>query len=128
MPLDRQDEPPRVRPAASGAAGPGTAGRTLSPWAAGATVFGASAAVLVLEILAMRLLAPYTGLTLETYTAVIGVILGGISLGSFSGGRAADRVDPRRLLGPILLAGGVLAVLSLPTVRIFGPRAPGSDP
>jgi len=38
-------------------------------------VFGTSFAVLVLEILSLRLLAPYLGLTLETNTAVIGIAL-----------------------------------------------------
>lgn len=113
-------------------AAPGSAAARVPPGlssrAAGATVFGASAAVLVLEILAARLLAPYTGLTLETYTAVIGVVLGGIALGSLLGGRLADRVDPRLTIGPLLLAGGVLAALTLPTVRLLGPRAPGGDP
>ena len=41
---------------------------------AAALVFLSSAAVLVLEILAARLLAPYVGDTLETYTAIIGTI------------------------------------------------------
>ncbi len=40
---------------------------------AGALVFGSSAAVLVVEIVALRLLAPYLGLTLETSTTVIGL-------------------------------------------------------
>ena len=56
-------------------------------------VFVASGAVLVLEILGVRLLAPYVGLTLETYTTIIGVVLAGIALGAAAGGRAADRVD-----------------------------------
>ena len=38
-----------------------------------------SAAVLVLEVLVSRLVAPYVGLTLETYTAAIGVALGAIA-------------------------------------------------
>ena len=38
-------------------------------------VFVASAAVLVLEILAGRVIAPYVGVNLETYTAIIGTIL-----------------------------------------------------
>ena len=53
-------------------------------------VRGASGAVLVLEILGVRLLAPYVGLTLETYTTIIGVVLGGIAAGAALGGRAAD--------------------------------------
>ena len=43
----------------------------LGPYAAAALVFGASAAVLVVELVALRLLAPYLGLTLETSTIVI---------------------------------------------------------
>ncbi|MDQ3106180.1 MAG: fused MFS/spermidine synthase [Actinomycetota bacterium] len=83
-------------------------------------VFVTSAAVLILEVLAARLLAPYVGITLETYTAIIGVVLGGIALGHYAGGRAADRIDPRRLLGPLLVGGGLLALTTIPLVRLFG--------
>jgi spermidine synthase len=89
-------------------------------WLAGAVVFFTSGAVLVLEILAGRLLAPYVGVRLETYTAVIGVVLAGISLGTWLGGRMADRVDPRRTLGPLMVAGGGLAMLSPAAVRAAG--------
>jgi spermidine synthase len=83
-------------------------------------VFSASAAVLVLEILAGRLLAPYVGVTLESFTGIIGTVLAGIALGSWYGGRLADRVDPRLLLGPTVLLGGVLALLALPLITFFG--------
>lgn len=88
--------------------------------AAAAVVFSTSAAVLVLEILAGRMLAPYVGVTIETYTAIIGVSLAGIAGGSLAGGAVADRVDPRRLLGPLVVAGGGLAILSVPIVRTLG--------
>jgi MFS family permease len=94
--------------------------------AAGALVFATSAAVLVLEILAGRLLAPYVGVTLETVTGVIGVVLGAISLGRWLGGRAADRFEPRRLIGPLLAGGGAAALLVIPVVRLLGPTADGS--
>lgn len=96
--------------------------------AAGALVFAASAAVLVLEILAGRLLAPYVGVTLETVTGIIGVVLGAISVGTWLGGRAADRIDPRRLIGPLLAAGGAAALVVIPVVRLLGPSADGSPP
>jgi spermidine synthase len=80
--------------------------------------------VLVLEILGVRLLAPYVGLTLETTTSIIGVVLGAIAAGSALGGRAADRVDPRLLLTGLLIAGGVLALLTAPLVRLMS-GAPG---
>ena len=41
--------------------------------------FGASASVLVVEVVALRLLAPYLGLTLETSTIVIGLALAAIT-------------------------------------------------
>ena len=88
--------------------------------AAAALVFGTSAAVLVLEILAGRLLAPYVGVTLETYTGVIGVVLAAIALGTWWGGRLADRRDPRGLIGPLLVGGGGLALCAVPAIRLVG--------
>ncbi|MAT05651.1 MAG: spermidine synthase [Acidimicrobiaceae bacterium] len=86
-----------------------------------------SGAVLVLEILAGRLLAPYVGVNLETYTAIIGTILAGIALGAWAGGVAADRVDPRRLIPLLLTFGGALAIASIPIVRFLG-GDPGPGP
>jgi spermidine synthase len=84
-------------------------------------VFATAAAVLVLEILAGRLLAPYLGLSLEVFTGIIGTVLAGISIGAWAGGRAADRHDPKRLIGPLLVAGGILALLAPPIVDGVGP-------
>lgn len=92
----------------------------MPPLAAGFIVFFTSGAVLVLEILAARILAPYVGVTLETYTGIIATVLAGISLGTWYGGQLADRVDPRRLLGPSVLLGGVLGLLAVPLVTFFG--------
>ena len=98
----------------------------LSDGLAAAVVFGASGAVLVIEILAVRLLAPYVGLTLETYTTIIGVVLGGIAAGAALGGWAADRNDPRALLAVLLLVGGVLALATVPLVRLLGEAFDGA--
>ncbi|MEX2324525.1 MAG: fused MFS/spermidine synthase, partial [Nitriliruptoraceae bacterium] len=95
---------------------------------AAALVFVSSAAVLVLEILAARLLAPYVGVTHEVYTAIIGVILGGIALGSWWGGKAADRVDPRTLLGPLIAIGGILSFFTIPVVDALGAGLRGAGP
>jgi SAM-dependent methyltransferase len=108
-----------------GAAGAGS--RKLPGWAAALLVFLSSGAVLVLELSALRLLAPYLGLTLETSTAVIGVALAAIAFGTWAGGRAADQVDPARALGPLLLAGGALIWLVLPAVRGVGELYSGRD-
>ena len=64
----------------------------LRPLEASLLTFIAAACVLVLEIAAARLLAPYVGVSLTTTTSIIGVILAGIAAGAWAGGRAADRV------------------------------------
>lgn len=102
----------------------------LPAWLAGLLVFGSSAAVLVLEITALRLIAPYVGITLETNTGVIGLALAAIAFGAWSGGATADRRPPRPLIGPLLVIGGALILLVTPAIRlatsIVGPTdAPG---
>jgi spermidine synthase len=93
--------------------------------AAAALVFVAAGAVLMLEILAVRLLAPYVGLTLETTTSIIGAALAGIALGAAGGGWIADRTDTRRLVAALLVGGGALALLIVPVVHWLGPGARG---
>jgi spermidine synthase len=110
--VDRNPRASAVRAGAGPRALPG-------PVAAGVT-FLASGAVLVLEVVGLRLIAPYVGVTLQTNTAVIGFALAAIALGAWSGGAAADRTDPRRLLAPLLVAGGALVVAVLPLVRFAG--------
>jgi spermidine synthase len=85
-------------------------------------VFGTSAAVLVLEIIAGRLMAAYVGISLETFTGIIGTVLAGIAVGSAVGGVIADRRDPRVLIGPALIIGGALAWLSVPIILGLGPH------
>ncbi len=92
----------------------------LPTWLAVVLVVGTSAAILVLEILAARLLAPYVGVSIETYTGIIGTVLAGIAIGAWLGGAAADRIDPRRLIPPLLVSGGALAIATVPTVRALG--------
>jgi spermidine synthase len=94
------------------------------PWLASLVVFVTSGAVLVLEILAGRLLAPYVGVTLQTFTAIIGVVLAGIAIGTWLGGVLADRFDPRRLVAPSIVLGGALAILAVPVIRVLGSGQP----
>jgi spermidine synthase len=99
--------------------------QALPPPVAAALVFVAAGAVLMLEILAVRLLAPYVGLTLETTTSIIGAALAGIALGAAAGGRIADRTDTRLLLVTLFAGGGALALLIVPIVHWLGPGARG---
>lgn len=99
--------------------------KALPRFGAAALVFIAAGAVLVLEILAVRLLAPYVGLTLETTTSIIGAALAGIAIGAALGGRIADRTNTRRLVVGLLIGGGLLALLVVPVVHWLGPGARG---
>jgi SAM-dependent methyltransferase len=92
----------------------------LSVLLAAVLTFIAAASVLVLEIAAGRLLAPYVGVSLTTYTGIIGAILAGIALGAWLGGRAADAVGPLPLIGPTFIFGGFGAVAAVPIVDVVG--------
>jgi spermidine synthase len=99
---------------------PTAAPRALPSPLASALVFGASGAVLVLEIVALRLVGPYVGVTLQVSSSVIGIALAAIAYGTWLGGRLADRFDPRTLLAPALVLGAVATALTLPLVRYGG--------
>src|SRR2546421_4168263 len=101
---------------------------SLHPRLAAALVCFASGAVRVIEVVALRLVAPYVGITLQTSSAVIGVALAAIALGAWTGGRLADQVGPRRVLAPPLVLAGLLTGLTLPLGRVVGPILPSSDP
>jgi len=60
-------------------------------WKAYSIVFVSSFCVMVIELIAARILAPYIGVSLYTWTSIIGVILAGIALGNFLGGKLADK-------------------------------------
>jgi len=79
---------------------------------------------MTLELVAGRIIAPYVGVSLYTWTSVIGVVLAGISLGNYLGGRLADRWASLRLLGVVFLLGGLSCFLIL-AVDQLGNRLPG---
>ncbi len=88
-------------------------------WWAYVVVFIASGCTLIIEIVAGRIIAPVVGVSLYTWTSVIGVVLAGISLGNYTGGVVADRWEGRRTLGVILGAGGLSSLLVLPLTRVM---------
>lgn len=79
----------------------------------GLFAFLANGCLLVLELVAGRILAPTIGVSLYTWTAVIGVVLAGISLGSWLGGKIADRRPGRSVLSLQLLLSAVASALVL---------------
>src|SRR5262245_36735294 len=76
----------------------------------GLIVFLANAALLVLQLVAGRLLAPFIGSSLETWTSIIGVFLLGIALGNAFGGKLADRYPSPRTLAILLAVGALTAI------------------
>ena len=80
------------------------------------TVFLSGAAIMTVELVASRLIARFLGSSLYTWTGVLGVILAGMSLGNYLGGRMADsaRNLPRRIAGAFFAAAAAcLAILWL---------------
>jgi predicted membrane-bound spermidine synthase len=67
----------------------------------------------VLELVAGRILAPTVGVSLYTWTAVIGVVLAGISIGSWLGGKVADWRPARSILSLEFLLAGLASALIL---------------
>ncbi len=103
----------------------GVGARRLAWPVAAALTFLAAGCVLVLEIAAGRLLAPYVGVSLTTYTGIIGAILAGIAIGAWLGGRAADAIGPLPLLGPSFVLGGIASIAAVPIVGALGPLGLG---
>ena len=87
-------------------------------WKANAIAFISSFCVLVIELIAARILAPYIGVSLYTWTSIIGVILAGIALGNYLGGRVADRYPSPVLLAAMFFAGALLTIAILPATKL----------
>jgi len=83
--------------------------------ALGALVFGAGIGALATEITASRLLAPYFGSSTIVWANLIGLVLAGLAVGYWLGGRVADRSPRSSRLGFIVLVAG-LCVAAIPFV------------
>jgi len=74
--------------------------------------FLSGATGLLYQVLWTRLLGGVIGNTHFSFTIVVSVFMGGLALGSWLGGRAAERSrNPLRLYGVLILAVGVLCLL-----------------
>jgi len=83
-------------------------------------VFIASFCTLVIELVAGRIMAPYVGVSLYTWTSIIGVVLAGISIGAWVGGTLADRYPRPATLGWLLFLSGVGALTIAPLTDLIG--------
>jgi tetratricopeptide (TPR) repeat protein/MFS family permease len=83
-------------------------------------VFLASAAIMTMELAAGRLIAPHLGMSLYTWTGIIGAVMAGMALGNAAGGRIADRTGGPRLLGWALLSSGAGMAALIPLNSLLG--------
>jgi len=86
-----------------------------------------SGAALVVEIVGGRMLAPYVGMSVYTWTAVIAVVLAGLSLGNWLGGLwSRDRAGQAGERIALALFGAALFTLAaLPLIRVVAPWVEG---
>jgi spermidine synthase len=81
-------------------------------------VFITGACVLVLEVVAVRILSPFFGNTIYSYSSILSVILGSLSVGYYYGGTYADRFPAYKHFFKIILYSGV-TVIFLEFLTIF---------
>lgn len=86
--------------------------------------FFTAACMMVVEMLASRMIARQVGSSLYTWTSVIGVVLAGVSLGSFVAGRLADRYKPEQLFGWLFLLSSATCILTLFLNHFFWMNSP----
>ena len=89
-------------------------------------MFGAGIGSLATEIAASRLLAPYFGSSTIVWANLIGIVLAGLAVGYWLGGRIADRRPEPRLLGLIVLAAAIWVALTPFVARPFLDAAVGN--
>lgn len=94
-----------------------------------AVVFLCGAALMSLELVAARVLAPAMGNSIFVWGSVISTVMIALSSGYWLGGQAADKFGARRVLPPVIATAGVLTVLAplvagsaLPWAADLGPR------
>ena len=78
-----------------------------------------AAGAMVVEITAGRLLAPYFGMSLYTWTTIIGIVLAGLTVGHWLGGALADRFSStlKRTIALAFWAGALITLAILPITR-----------
>jgi predicted membrane-bound spermidine synthase len=81
-----------------------------SIWGIITAVFLANMCVMAMEMTAGRILSRYYGQSLYTWTTVIGIVLAGMSLGSYIGGLFAQRYKSRASVGAFLVAASITCI------------------
>ena len=73
-------------------------------------------AILSVEILGVKVLAPYVGATMPIWGSVIGVTLIGGIFGYYAGGTIADNKRDRRIILALCVLAG-LCIIAIPKLR-----------
>ncbi len=85
-------------------------------------IFVSGAVVMILELIGSRILAPYLGTSIFVWSALIGIILGALSLGYYLGGRLSKNNPHLAFLTTILLLAGLsillLTIIKTPVLEI----------
>ncbi len=81
-----------------------------------ATAFFSSMCIMTVELVAGRLIARHVGSSIYTWTSVIGVVLAGIAIGNWIGGRLADRHKATNALGALFMLASI-ACLATPGIN-----------
>lgn len=76
-----------------------------------ATVFVSSAAIMMIELVAGRIIARHLGASVYTWTSVIGIVLAGIAVGNYIGGIIADKWANTRTLSLMFMCGSIMSGL-----------------
>ncbi len=76
-------------------------------------VFITEWALLMVEMAAFKMFAPYFGSSLYIWGNIIGIVMIGASLGYWFGGRIADKIPQKKILILIVLFAGVF-IISIP--------------
>lgn len=83
-------------------------------------VFVCGASVMILELAASRILAPFFGTNTFIWTSLIGIILGCLSIGYWLGGKYADRNPSIKVLANVILGAaffvGIIYLFNLPVL------------
>ncbi|MBI3831107.1 MAG: fused MFS/spermidine synthase [Planctomycetes bacterium] len=80
--------------------------------------------VMIVELVAGRLIGRHLGSSLYTWTSIIGVVLAGISIGNYIGGRLADRWKPEDFLGWLFLYASMACMTILALNNFFAAEKP----
>jgi spermidine synthase/Tfp pilus assembly protein PilF len=85
-----------------------------------ATVFISSFCIMVVELVAGRMIARFLGSSLYTWTSVIGVVLAGITIGNYLGGRVADKWAAKKALTALFALASAACVATVVLNNLIG--------